>query len=246
VTVAAQHLLVHITHRTRQGRCNGPAIAAGLSADCGISSLAGATLQYYYYYYYYYAAFNAPCVGHKADESQARMDAQGLFRDGYSQLLAVMPHWVSKCANADSAQLLFDSAVIRRQIAAQYDLVQSSSSAPPPTSVSKSLCSNLRLADQCVFQSGTELLDHSVKLANDCVLPTATLMSTSWNVRDSVLLLTRHNASNRLEEFTTTFYLILNFFCCIYPWTVFTGRIFTTGCAYLDVYSSRLPILVSF
>jgi len=23
----------------------------------------------YYYYYYYYAAFNAPCVGHKADES---------------------------------------------------------------------------------------------------------------------------------------------------------------------------------
>jgi len=22
------------------------------------------------YYYYYYAAFNAPCVGHKADESQ--------------------------------------------------------------------------------------------------------------------------------------------------------------------------------
>jgi len=25
------------------------------------------------YYYYYYAAFNAPCVGHKADESQARL-----------------------------------------------------------------------------------------------------------------------------------------------------------------------------
>ena len=25
-----------------------------------------------YYYYYYYAAFNAPCVGHKDDESQAR------------------------------------------------------------------------------------------------------------------------------------------------------------------------------
>jgi len=25
---------------------------------------------YYYYYYYYYAAFNAPCVGHKDDESQ--------------------------------------------------------------------------------------------------------------------------------------------------------------------------------
>jgi len=25
---------------------------------------------YYYYYYYYYAAFNAPYVGHKADESQ--------------------------------------------------------------------------------------------------------------------------------------------------------------------------------
>jgi len=24
------------------------------------------------FYYYYYAAFNAPCVGHKADESQAR------------------------------------------------------------------------------------------------------------------------------------------------------------------------------
>jgi len=30
------------------------------------------TRKYYYYYYYYYAAFNAPCVGHKADESQAR------------------------------------------------------------------------------------------------------------------------------------------------------------------------------
>ena len=27
----------------------------------------------YYYYYYYYAAFNAPCVGHKDDESQAQM-----------------------------------------------------------------------------------------------------------------------------------------------------------------------------
>jgi len=23
----------------------------------------------YYYYYYYYAAFNAPCVGHKDDQS---------------------------------------------------------------------------------------------------------------------------------------------------------------------------------
>jgi len=29
---------------------------------------------YYYHYYYYYAAFNAPCVGHKADESQAHDD----------------------------------------------------------------------------------------------------------------------------------------------------------------------------
>jgi len=29
-------------------------------------------LQYYYYYYYYCAAFNAPRVGHKDDESQAR------------------------------------------------------------------------------------------------------------------------------------------------------------------------------
>jgi len=27
---------------------------------------------YFYYYYYYYAAFNAPCVGHKDDESQAQ------------------------------------------------------------------------------------------------------------------------------------------------------------------------------
>ena len=26
---------------------------------------------YYYYYYCYYAAFNAPCVGHKDDESWA-------------------------------------------------------------------------------------------------------------------------------------------------------------------------------
>jgi len=30
------------------------------------------SFQNSYYYYYYYAAFNAPCVGHKADESQAR------------------------------------------------------------------------------------------------------------------------------------------------------------------------------
>jgi len=32
--------------------------------------------SYYYYYYYYhhhYAAFNAPCVGHADDESQARL-----------------------------------------------------------------------------------------------------------------------------------------------------------------------------
>ena len=28
--------------------------------------------SYYYYYCYYYAAFNAPCVGHKDDESQAQ------------------------------------------------------------------------------------------------------------------------------------------------------------------------------
>jgi len=28
-------------------------------------------LSDYYYYYYYYAAVNAPCVGHKDDESQA-------------------------------------------------------------------------------------------------------------------------------------------------------------------------------
>ena len=31
----------------------------------------------YYYYYYYYAAFNAPCVGHKDDESQAKRICQG-------------------------------------------------------------------------------------------------------------------------------------------------------------------------
>jgi len=30
------------------------------------------------HYYYYYAAFNAPCVGHKADESQA-IDKNALF-----------------------------------------------------------------------------------------------------------------------------------------------------------------------
>jgi len=35
-------------------------------------SIFTAPVDYYYYYYYYYAAFNAPCVGHKADESQAR------------------------------------------------------------------------------------------------------------------------------------------------------------------------------
>jgi len=28
------------------------------------------------YYYYYYAAFNAPCVGHKDDESQAQSSAR--------------------------------------------------------------------------------------------------------------------------------------------------------------------------
>jgi len=28
-----------------------------------------AGFHYYYYYYYYYAAFNAPCVSHKYDES---------------------------------------------------------------------------------------------------------------------------------------------------------------------------------
>jgi len=26
-----------------------------------------------HYYYYYYAAFNAPCVGHKADESSSSL-----------------------------------------------------------------------------------------------------------------------------------------------------------------------------
>jgi len=29
-------------------------------------------ISFQYYYYYYYAAFNAPCVGHKADDSHAR------------------------------------------------------------------------------------------------------------------------------------------------------------------------------
>ena len=45
------------------------------SACCRLSSVDPAkrslTCYYYYYYYYYYAAFNAPCVGHKNDESQA-------------------------------------------------------------------------------------------------------------------------------------------------------------------------------
>jgi len=36
------------------------------------------------YYYYYYAAFNAPCVGHKADESQAQ--ARVLFRWEFIQV----------------------------------------------------------------------------------------------------------------------------------------------------------------
>jgi len=38
-----------------------------IDADIDIASV------YYYYYYYYYAAFNAPCVGHKDDESQAQV-----------------------------------------------------------------------------------------------------------------------------------------------------------------------------
>jgi len=41
--------------------------------ECPVDS-AGTTLNtdsLHYYYYYYYAAFNAPCVGHKDDESQA-------------------------------------------------------------------------------------------------------------------------------------------------------------------------------
>jgi len=29
-------------------------------------------LQFLTYYYYYYAAFDAPCVGHKDDETQAQ------------------------------------------------------------------------------------------------------------------------------------------------------------------------------
>jgi len=35
----------------------------------------------YYYYYYYYAAFNAPCVGHKADESQAHIQSVAYTRE---------------------------------------------------------------------------------------------------------------------------------------------------------------------
>jgi len=35
----------------------------------------------HYYYYYYYAAFNAPCVGHKADESLHNvLEATGKMR----------------------------------------------------------------------------------------------------------------------------------------------------------------------
>jgi len=39
---------------------------------------------YYYYYYYYYAAFNAPCVGHKDDESQA-WEGRSKIRDAMAQ-----------------------------------------------------------------------------------------------------------------------------------------------------------------
>jgi len=44
VTVAVQHLLIHITRHTYQGQHTGPAIAAGLRADCSISSLPSATV----------------------------------------------------------------------------------------------------------------------------------------------------------------------------------------------------------
>ena len=33
-------------------------------------------LKNYYYYYYYYAVYNAPCVDHKDDESQAQVSWQ--------------------------------------------------------------------------------------------------------------------------------------------------------------------------
>ena len=36
---------------------------------------------YYYYYYYHYAAFNAPCVGHKDDESQAQKINKYIFKN---------------------------------------------------------------------------------------------------------------------------------------------------------------------
>ena len=42
-----------------------------LVRNCVSVSGCGLIMNYYYYYYYYYAAFNAPCVGQKDDESQA-------------------------------------------------------------------------------------------------------------------------------------------------------------------------------
>jgi len=44
VTVATQRLLIYITRHTHHRQHTGLAIAVGLSADCGISSLAGATV----------------------------------------------------------------------------------------------------------------------------------------------------------------------------------------------------------
>ena len=46
---------------------------------CEEASILWSHHYYYYYYYYYYAAFNAPCVGHKDDESQAHEETRELL-----------------------------------------------------------------------------------------------------------------------------------------------------------------------
>ena len=61
----------HTHTRTHADGRTGRKHNAVASMDTGWATKAS-KCHHHHYYYYYYAAFNAPCVGHKDDKSQAR------------------------------------------------------------------------------------------------------------------------------------------------------------------------------
>jgi len=74
-----------------------------------------ATAYYYYYYYYYYAAFNAPCVGHKDNESCYQLSSRKVSVINWAIVGKLIP------PSYDARPLLFIAQIVK--LCLQHDFV---------------------------------------------------------------------------------------------------------------------------